>query len=187
MELTTERKLALRPHRAARIVAVTMMLFGVSSLLFAPDAARAATAHGTKHIVIATATNSKFGTILVSRTTLYTLKPNATACATTCLKYWPEVLLAKGVMTATAGKGVDASKLGTVKRAGGRLQVTYAGKALYWFAGDTAAGQVKGNVTDTWGRWSVVVTKRRSAAVTTTKGGGVTTTTTASSGGGVGF
>ena len=45
---------------------------------------------------------------------------------------------------ATAGTGVSAAKLGTIKVAGGALQVTYSGKALYWFFGDKAAGQVKG-------------------------------------------
>ena len=38
--------------------------------------------------------------------------------------------------------------------------MTYAGKPLYWFSGDTAAGQVHGNVTDTWGKWSAVVTAK---------------------------
>ena len=42
-----------------------------------------------------------------------------------------------------------------MKRSGGTLQVTYSGKPLYWFSGDNAAGQVNGNVTDTWGKWSV--------------------------------
>jgi predicted lipoprotein with Yx(FWY)xxD motif len=45
-----------------------------------------------------------------------------------------------------------------VKGAGGALQVTYSGKALYWFIGDKAPGQVNGNVTDTWGTWSDVAT-----------------------------
>ena len=113
----------------------------------------------TKSVVISTAKNSKYGTILVSGHTLYTLKPSKVACGAKCLKIWPEVLLPKGVTKATAGTGVSAAKLGTVKRAGGALQVTYSGKALYKFFEDTAAGQVKGVSTDTWGKWSVVVTE----------------------------
>ena len=100
----------------------------------------------------------KFGTVLVSGKTLYTLKPSSTACNAACQKIWPEVLLPKGVTKATAGPGVNAAKLGTVKGAGGALQVTYSGKALYWFVGDKAPGQVNGNVTDTWGTWSDVAT-----------------------------
>ena len=44
-----------------------------------------------------------------------------------------------------------------------RLQVTYSGKPLYFFSGDTAAGQVHGNVSDTWGKWSAVVTVKSAA------------------------
>ena len=91
-------------------------------------------------------------------TTLYTLKPSQTACTAACHKVWPEVLLPKGVTKATAGPGVSAAKLGTVEVAGGALQVTYSGKALYWFAYDKAPGQVNGNVTDTWGTWYYVAT-----------------------------
>jgi hypothetical protein len=90
------------------------------------------------------------------------------------------------VTNAAAGSGVNAAKLGTVKRAGGRLQVTYAGKALYWFSFDTASGQVKGNVSDTWGKWSDVATVKPAGGGTTTTTGG-TTTTTAGGGGGIGF
>ena len=118
----------------------------------------------TKSVVISTAKNSKYGTILVSGHTLYTLKPSKVACGAKCLKIWPEVLLPKGVKKATAGTGVSAAKLGTVKRAGGALQVTYSGKALYKFFEDTAAGQVKGVTTDTWGKWSVVVSEKPSSS-----------------------
>jgi predicted lipoprotein with Yx(FWY)xxD motif len=45
---------------------------------------------------------------------------------------------------ASAGSGVDATLFGTTKRKDGSLQVTYKGLPLYYFAGDTAAGDVKG-------------------------------------------
>ena len=73
------------------------------------------------------------------------------------------MLLPQGVTTATAGTGVDASKLGTVAAADGALQVTYSGKPLYWFSKDKAPGQVHGNVTDKWGKWSTVVTAKSSS------------------------
>jgi hypothetical protein len=59
-------------------------------------------------------------------------------------------------MAPTAGTGVDSSKLGTVTTASGALQITYAGKALYWFAKDKSAGQVRGNVSDKWGKWTTL-------------------------------
>ena len=65
---------------------------------------------------------------------------------------------------------MSAAKLGTVKVAGGALQVTYSGKALYWFIGDKAPGQVNGNVTDTWGKWSDVATVKPATTPTSTGG-----------------
>jgi predicted lipoprotein with Yx(FWY)xxD motif len=177
-----------------RVLAVGLALGGLVTTLGASGASGAQTSHASKAVVISTLKTAKFGTILVSGRTVYTLKPDATACAATCIKFWEEVLLPKGVTKATAGAGVSAAKLGTVKRAGG-LQVTYAGKALYWFVLDKAPGQVKGNVTDTWGKWSVVVTATSATATTTTTAGGSSsttttvpaTTTTSPGGGGIGF
>ena len=91
---------------------------------------------------------------------VYTLKASKVPCGTACLKIWPEVLLPKGVTTTTAGPGVNAASLSTVTRGGGSLQVTYRGKPLYYFFKDTRPGQVGGNFTDKWGKWSVVVTVR---------------------------
>lgn len=65
-----------------------------------------------------------------------------------------------------------------MKRSGGTLQVTYSGKPLYWFSGDKAMGQVNGNVTDTWGKWSSIVTAKSASS-----GSGSTPTTSPSSGG----
>jgi len=113
---------------------------------------------------ISTAKKTKLGTFLVADgNAVYTLKASKTACTAKCSKTWAPVLLPQGVTTATAGSGVDASKLGTVTAAGGALQVTYSGKALYWFSKDKAPGQVHGNVNDKWGKWSTVVTVKSSS------------------------
>ena len=136
----------------------------------------ASPAGAAKAVVVSTSKNPTFGTILVSGKTLYTLKPSQTSCTSQCLKIWPALVLPAGVTKAQAGPGVNAAKLGTVKR-GARLQVTYAGRALYWFYKDRSAGQVTGNVSDTWGKWSVVV-------ITPPSGGGTTTTAPGGGGGG---
>ena len=60
------------------------------------------------------------------------------------------------------------------QRTGGVHKVTYGGKPLYWFVGDTGPGQVHGNVSDTWGKWSSVVTAKAKSSTTTTAGGGGT-------------
>jgi predicted lipoprotein with Yx(FWY)xxD motif len=138
-----------------RLASAAVALGGLSGLILAEGAAGAATG-----VVVSTSKNPKLGTILVSGKTVYTLKASKTPCSTACLKVWPALTLPQGVTKATAGKGVSASKLGTVMGSGGLLQVTYAGKPLYSFVGDKSAGQVHGNVTDTWGKWSAVVTAK---------------------------
>jgi len=144
--------------------------------LIAGGSASATVSRSPKSVVISTVKNSKLGTILVSRTTLYSLKPSKTGCTGQCAKFWPMVVLPKGVTRAAAGNGVSAAKLGTVSRAGGARQVTYAGKALYRFSGDRLAGQVNGNgLKDAYGTWSVIVTvkaKPTPSTTTTTPGSG---------------
>ena len=133
----------------------TLAAGGLAAALIAAGTAGAATSG-----VVSTTQNTKYGTILVSGKTVYTLKPGKTACGAACLKVWPELLLPKGVTSATAGPGVNAAKLGTIKRKGGAFQVTYSGKPLYFFALDKGPGQVKGNLKDKWGAWAVVVTAK---------------------------
>jgi predicted lipoprotein with Yx(FWY)xxD motif len=160
--------------RGVSFVRVAGVILGVGSLSASASALAVGAADAATARVISTSKNSQFGTILVSGTALYTLKASATPCTAQCLKIWPEVLLPKGVTKAKAGAGVNAAKLGTVKRAHGALQVTYAGKPLYWFSGDTAAGQVGGNITDTWGKWTVAVTAKSTQSSSGSGSGGST-------------
>ncbi len=147
-----------------------------------PLAPAGATASRTaKTVVVRTVTVAKFGKVLASGKTLYVVKPSSTACTAACLKVWPALVLPKGVTKATAGSGVNKSKLGTVTRAGGVRQVTYGGKPLYFFVGDTGAGQVHGDVTDTWGTWTAVTTTK---AVSTS---GASSTSSTAGGGGTAF
>jgi predicted lipoprotein with Yx(FWY)xxD motif len=72
---------------------------------------------------------------------LFTADKSAkSACYGQCATYWPPLLAGK----ATVGSGLDASMLGTTKRKGGKLQVTYDGHPLYFFAVDKKAGDIKG-------------------------------------------
>jgi uncharacterized membrane protein YgcG len=95
-------------------------------------------------------------------------------------------VLPAGVTKAKAGSGVTASKLGTVKR-NGVVQVTYGGKPLYFFIGDSAAGQVNGVVTDTWGKWSAVVTKKKAGSSSSSSGSSSGSGNSSAGGGGAAF
>jgi len=94
--------------------------------------------------------NAKYGVVLVAangrtlyRYTVDSKGVNRCTGVSICAKYWPQLLVKAGV-TPTAGTGVKASLLGTIKAKNGMRQVTYAGFPLYTFAGDTKAGQVNG-------------------------------------------
>ncbi len=76
------------------------------------------------------------------------------ACEGACADAWPP-LTATG--KPAAGDGVDANLLGTAKRADGTLGVTYAGHPLYYFQGDSAAGDATGQGSDGFGaKWWAV-------------------------------
>ena len=100
--------------------------------------------------------SSPLGTILVDQDgkTLYLFEADSmdkSNCSGGCLALWPAVM-ADG--KATAGNGVSAGMIGT---ATGSSQVTYAGHPLYWFSGDTAAGDTNGEgLTDFGGAWYAV-------------------------------
>jgi predicted lipoprotein with Yx(FWY)xxD motif len=82
---------------------------------------------------------------------------NMSACSGACAAAWPPVP-ATGQLTAAGG--VKASDLGTITRSDGTKQVTYDGHALYYFAGDSAAGQTNGQGSDSFGApwWLVAPT-----------------------------
>lgn len=147
--------------------------------------AATATTHSSAGTV-RTVKNAKFGTVLVGANgkTLYryTLDKkgvnNCTAVAI-CAKYWSR-LLVKGTAKPTAGTGVKASLLGTIKQPKGLRQVTYAGFPLYFFAGDAKAGDVKGQGFEkTW-----YVVNAKGAFVKHAVAGSTTPAPTTTSGGG---
>lgn len=73
---------------------------------------------------------------------------DASTCSGACAAAWPP-LTVKG--NATAGDGVDASKLTTFKRDDGGTQVAYNGHPLYFYAGDAQPGDTNGNNLDQFG------------------------------------
>ncbi|WP_055551837.1 SCO0930 family lipoprotein [Streptomyces sp. NBRC 110028] len=103
---------------------------------------------------LAVKTDAKLGKFVADSAgmTLYrfdedTPKPAKSNCNDACATKWPPV----PADDALAGAGIDSSKLGKVKRADGTEQLTLEGWPVYRYAGDTKAGDTKGQgVGGTW-------------------------------------
>lgn len=73
-------------------------------------------------------------------------------CYDACAKKWPPLTTTKQVTV--TGKYTVPSNLGTMTRTDGTKQVTYGGHPLYYFEGDTAPEQIKGQGVD--GKWFLI-------------------------------
>ena len=119
----------------------------------------ASTGGGPTGVATVTASSTKLGMVLVdgSGRTLYLFEkdqPNQSACAGACAAAWP-VDTSSG--TPKAGSGVKAALLGTIKRSDNTTQVTYNHHPLYYYSGDSGAGQQNGQGLNAFGAaWFVV-------------------------------
>ncbi|MEW1860251.1 hypothetical protein OG896_32320 [Streptomyces sp. NBC_00669] len=130
----------------------------------ASASATASAAIAKGQATVATKTEGKLGAILVDAKgrTLYLFdadkQKNVSTCTGACAAAWPPLLTTKGA--AKPGKGADKSLLGTAKRSGGATQVSYNGHPLYYYVGDTKAGQTNGQGLNQFGAlWYVVNAK----------------------------
>jgi predicted lipoprotein with Yx(FWY)xxD motif len=125
-------------------------------------------------ITVATASIPGVGTVLVNGNgqTLYLLSSEQGGKLTCtdengCTKVWPDTELPSGKTAGIAGTGVQASLLGTVKTADGKLYLTYNTFPLYTFTGDTKTGTAAGQgITSFGGTWAAI-TPAGIAATTT--------------------
>jgi len=87
--------------------------------------------------------------------TLYLFQPDPpgrSTCTGSCAQFRPPLL---GVPT--AGSGLSARQLSTTTRDDGSQQVVYHGHPLYYYKGDTIAGQITGQgVNANGGLWYLV-------------------------------
>lgn len=135
---------------------------------------------GASSVAMVSATSTNLGMILVDGNgrTLYLFEKdqsNQSACAGACVAAWP---VDQSSATPKAGSGVTASMLGTIKRSDNTTQVTYNKHPLYYFQGDSGAGQHNGQGVDAFGaKWYAV----------TPAGGAVSGGATATSANGGGY
>jgi predicted lipoprotein with Yx(FWY)xxD motif len=117
-----------------------------------------APASGSSVAAIKTASGD-LGTFLVDSKgrTLYLWeadKGSSSVCNGACAQAWPPLTTAAKPQ---AGTGVKSSLLGTTKRSDGKLEVTYDGHPLYYFAGDSGPGETTGQASKGFGAdWFVV-------------------------------
>ena len=142
---------------------VPVGLLGLASIGVAASQADAAHTEPASVPAVAVAAtvqvhSSAYGKILVDSKgfTLYLFakdKKDKSTCSGACLAVWP-FLLVKG--KPTAGPGLKASLLGTIKEPGGN-EVTYNGWPLYTFVPDSKAGDITGEGNTSFGApWWVV-------------------------------
>ncbi len=139
----------LRP--STRIALLTIAL----TALLAPGVASAKQA--TKPVAKQAANATLGRTVLTTLggRTLYSLSAETNSrfiCTGACLSTW------RPLVVPAAAKPTGPVKLGTIKRPDKRTQVTYKGRPLYTFAGDTKPGEVDGEGIKDVGTWHAAVT-----------------------------
>lgn len=170
------------PKRLRRrsLPVVLFVLFGVGAAFASPSA-----------ITVKAVTNTSLGTKIIANSGGFTLyhymaerKKGSIGCTGACKTIWPPLLVGASAKP-IAGAGLLASKLGTIKRPDGGVQVTYNGFALYRYAADKKAGQVVGQGVE--GSWFAVTpagTVTRATATTSSSTGSTGSTSGSSSSGG---
>lgn len=117
-------------------------------------AANAATAGA----IVGTANNS-LGTYLTggSGRALYIWvadRNGMSSCSGACAAAWPPLTTKAPPI---AAGGAVAADLGTITRSDGTRQVTYTGRPLYYYVGDTRPGQITGNGSGQFGaKWWLI-------------------------------
>ena len=123
---------------------VALLVVAVASVV----AATAAMAGARQQATVKLVKTSDYGKVLATSSglTLYHYTDESRGkvdCKGACAKLWPPLLVKAGAKP-SVGPGLAASKLGTIKRPEGGIQVTYNGLGLYRYAPDKKAGDVKG-------------------------------------------
>ena len=140
---------------------LALLLFALALPAAEPAAQAEPSRAGTKLVL----RESQFGRILFNadRQAIYLFDKETTRtpqCHGECAVAWPPVY-ANG--EPRLGRGLDADKLGTVKRRNGRKQITYGGHPLYYYAHEGPGQVLCHDVFQYDGLWLVVKRSGRPA------------------------
>ena len=127
----------------SRIARATLLGLALVAMLAALIGSAGAMAPKTRHVANQAISEPLREKILVNLKgrTLYTLsseKSGKFTCLASCVGAWPPLLIPAGF------KPTGPTALGVVKRPEGKMQVTFKGRPLYTFAGDTKKGDTAG-------------------------------------------
>jgi predicted lipoprotein with Yx(FWY)xxD motif len=119
------------------IVAAAVLLTSLSTALAASKSASRATVSTAKTGLGKVIVNSRGRTLYLFEKD----KRHRSTCSGACAAYWPPLIAHRKLI---AAGGAKQSLIGTIKRANGTRQVTYAGHPVYTYVLDTRRGQTKG-------------------------------------------
>lgn len=148
------RRFAL-PHPLRPSIRFALCATALAALLVPTVAAGQASRRVAKQ-----AENPTLGRTILTTTsgrTLYSLSAETNGrfiCTGACAVTWRPLVIPAGV------KPTGPVKLGTIKRPEGKTQVTFKGRPLYSFSGDSKAGDVKGEGIKDVGTWHAAATAK---------------------------
>jgi predicted lipoprotein with Yx(FWY)xxD motif len=124
-------------------------------------------AAATSTTTLMTAAISSHGTVLVAGSnamTLYQFSQDTpgsgtSACTGSCIGTWPPLTISAGT-TPSVGAGITGQVATIMRTDGHGIQVTYNGRPLHFFSGDSKPGDANGN----YPGWSVVAASSSAAA-----------------------
>jgi predicted lipoprotein with Yx(FWY)xxD motif len=151
------------PHPSLRLPTISVLI--ALSLLVAVLAPQALAGQSGKRVA-SEAENATLGKTVLTTTngrTLYSLsveKNGKFICTASCLSAWHPLMVPAGV------RPTGPVKLGTMVRPEGGTQVTYKGRPLYRFGGDSKAGQANGEGIKDVGTWHAASVPQKAAEPT---------------------
>lgn len=140
-----------RPLPTPRPQPLRIAVLSALAILLALSAS--AFASGSSKVVAKETQSESLGATVLTRTnghTLYSLSVETHGrfvCTGGCLGTWKPLVVPRGV------KPKGPVKLGTIRRPDGKTQVTFKGRPLYSFYGDTTAGEANGEGFKDVGTW----------------------------------